>query len=1015
MNHPRQILRRLIQCSAFSVQCSTFALAAPLDFNRDIRPILADNCFECHGPDEESRKADLRLDTRQGALNAEDGDPAILPGDPDVSPLYQRLITHDRDDVMPPPKSPRQPSQKQITLLRQWIAEGADYAEHWAFVAPEGHPAPTVSKPEWIRNDLDAFVLEHLDAEGLTPQPDAPPRVLARRLSLAITGLPALPEVQNKFAVAYATDPEKAITDHVDSLLASEAYGEHLAWIWMDAARYADTNGYQADGPRIMWPWRDWLIRSLNRNIPFDELTLQMLAGDELIPKPLQTWESADWIVDPHASELLTATGFLRNHRYDTGSGTIPAESKFENAADRMETVGTVWMGLTMQCCRCHNHKFDPIATREYYQMLSFFDKVPEVGSALKNASHPYIKTPTDEQLASLRELNQKVEKSTQAFRTVLKQVRPEQRQWETDLASAKHTTDTRVNRGLKHRYAEPALTFDGKTTIEESNKPVALCTGATEWTISFWFKAENMSEGAIFSSVEEPERYRPGIQADWLGDRVRVRHVCRWVNSYIEFESAANLKPGQWHHVSFRCDGRMQGLAYSAALDGDFDAMTCTQPVTNDSADGGGKAPLLLGGSPLMPGFKGALHDLRFYDRKITDPETQAIADPRSTTVIAAIPTADRTEAEERILRLAFFESDALPKRAHKICDQKIAAQAALKEALADVPTTMVMRDEGDHQTMILAGGGYDRPTEPVPSGTPAILPPLGKESPTRADLAQWLTRPDHPLTARVAVNRIWQLLWGRGFVDSPENFGTQCAAPMQQKVMDWLATEYVRLGWDTKAIIRLITTSRTYRQDSGADETPWTTDPQNRHFARGPRFRLPVHVVRDQALALSGRLDPWLGGPPVILTEVKGKDDKPMKLSYEVSDRRRTVYSFWKRNAPHPMLAVFDVADRNQCDVRVRRTNTPLQALVTLNEPSLADCARRLAQRARQIEGTDERRLKWLHQTCTARIPTPEQMQHLEGMLVNYTRTTHGNENQAWTALCNVLLKLDATLTLE
>jgi len=988
-----------------------------IDFNREVRPILAENCFECHGPDDESREADLRLDRLEEAIGT-----VIKRGNPDESLLVERLLSDDEHEVMPPPESKRRPTAKQIEILRKWIAQGAKYEKHWAFVAPKRPELPRVSDPSWPRNKIDAFVLAYLGSQSLQPRPDAEPRVLARRLSLALTGLPVLPERSDRFASAYASDPERAVSRYVDELLSSEAYGEHLAWMWLDAAPYADTNGYQGDGYRIMWPWRDWIVRNLNANLPFDKLTGQMLAGDLLVPEDQRDWRSSDWIADDWSSELLVATGFLRNHRYDTGSGTIPAESKFENAADRMETVGTVWMGLTLGCARCHSHKYDPIENLEYYELVGFFDNVPEVGSALKGASHPYIRTPTARQRADLKRLQDVSQKAEAALAIAGESIRQSQTAWETQLASEEGKRP-RVTRGLRFRYAEGPIRFDGQTSIVKSNKPIALCAGNKRWTISFLFRPESETNGAIFSSVEEPERYRPGIQADWIDGRVRVRHVCRWVNSYIEFESKEKLEPGKWYHVTFRCDGRMQGLAYSASLNGADDAMICTHPVTNDSAGNSGKAPLVLGGSPLLPGYVGSLHDLRFYDRSLEPAEVRSLADARTTVEIAGIPASKRTAAESDTMRLAFLESDDLPDELRQLQDNCHAAVAKLDEAVRSAPTTMVMKAARTPHTRIRRAGVFDSLGEKVGTDTPDFLLPLNVVAsrsepntlePNRLDLARWLTHPEHPLTARVAVNRIWQLLWGRGFVDSPENFGTQCAKPLHADLLDWLATEYLRLGWDTKALIKTIVTSRAYRQCSHAPDELWKQDPQNRQLARGPRFRLPVHSVRDQALLLSGRLDRTIGGPPVVLDEVLGKDGKSMRVPFEQSNRRRTLYTFWKRNSPHPMLAVFDVADRNQCEVRTMRTNTPLQALVTLNEAGFAACAEALGKRARAAANEESERLRWVWLACTGRVPDDEDMTLLRKTLSDY-RNISGDEGQAWTALCNVLLNLDATLTLE
>ncbi|MHC2065847.1 DUF1553 domain-containing protein [Bremerella sp. T1] len=990
---------------AVAVQC----LSDEIDFNRDVRPILADNCFECHGPDESSREADLRFDLPNDVLQS-----TISVGSPEESLLLKRLISTDEFEVMPPPDSKRRPTADQIEILRRWTHEGAKFETHWSFVPPKRPEVPAVSDPSWPRNEVDHFVHRHLAAEELTPSADADPHVLARRLSLTLTGLPVLPSEGNQFAVEYARDPDLAISRFVDGKLASSAYGEHLAWRWLDAARYADTNGYQGDGYRIMWPWRDWLVRNLNQNLPFDQMTKQMLAGDLLMPPQTQAWDSADWIEDRHANESLVATGFLRNHRYDTGSATIPEESKFENATDRLETVGTVWMGLTLQCARCHTHKFDPIQNREYYQLLSFFDKVPEVGSALKEASHPYIHAPGDEHREELAKLQAAAAKSERLFSLACQDLGASQASWEATLFR-QDTPFVRVKRGLRHRFAESPIQFDGSRSIEKSNDPISLCAGDKHWTISFWFQPEADVDGAIFSSVEEPERYRPGIQADYVEGSIRVRHVCRWLNSYIEFRSTEKLNVGQWYHVTFSCDGRMQGLAYQAALNGSRESMICTHSVTNDSAEKSGKAPLVLGGSPLMDGFQGKLHDLRFYDRLLSKDEIRSLADRRSTSEIAQVPAASRTAAESATMQLAFLESVALPKEVQRLRDNTFASQAKLLEAIRSTPTVMVMKESRTEDTRIRLAGVYDSLGDAVHSGTPAFLPPMPEGTKDRLTLARWLTSPEHPLTARVAVNRIWQHLWGAGLVDSPENFGTQCPKPIHADLLDWLATEYIRSGWDTKALIKLIVTSRTFRQSSYASDQLWVADPENRHLARGPRYRLPVNIVRDQALMLSGRLNSTVGGPPVILDEVRGKDGKPMKVPFEQSNCRKTIYSFWKRNSPHPLLAVFDVADRNQCEVRTLRTNTPLQALVTLNEQGFVASAEAFGKRVRESGDTNAQQLAWAWQACTGRKATVKEIASLQASFSNYLKLTSGDEDLAWTALSNVLLNLDATLNLE
>ncbi|MEM1442143.1 MAG: DUF1549 domain-containing protein, partial [Verrucomicrobiota bacterium] len=769
----------------------TVASNAKIDFNREIRPILADNCYDCHGPDEHSRKADLRLDIASAAHEY-----AITPGNAEDSLLVELMLTHDEIDVMPPPESPRQPTQEQIEKLIQWIDEGAEYDEHWSFVEPVQREIPDVSDPERVRNEIDAFVLSVLDAKGKTPRRDAPPGILARRLSLVLTGLPVLPERLLEFEAAYEKNPDKAIEDWVDELLASTSFGEHLAWTWLDAARYADTNGYQGDGNRIMWPWRDWLIETLNDNMPYDEMTRRMLAGDLLIDTE---WDTADWIQDEKENELLLATGFLRNHRYDSGSGTIPEESKFENAVDRMETVGTVWMGMTMQCARCHTHKYDPIQQQEYFEMLSFFDNVPEFGSALRGASHPFIRTPLPDQRAQLDLLTSRIEETKKDLEEIVAVSTAKQTEWERSLIDGKTEEPRLVKRSLQHRYVPDGFLLDGKETLTKPNDPMTFVVGGKEWTISFWFRPDSEEDGAIFSSVEEPDRYRHGIQADWVDQKIRIRRVARWVNSYIEFESVEPLEVGQWYHVTLRSDGRIQGVGYEASINGDDEAMHCTHYVTNDSAGRPGKADLVLGGSPFLPGSKGELKDLRFYDRTLGGNEVAALAEPRPVAELAAVDPDKRSETEASILATVFAESDAFPEKAAELQKALFALEQQRKDILAEVPTTMVMKEADMGQTFVRPTGTYDTKSDYVSPGVPAFLPADPIESPDRLAFAEWLMQPDHPLTGRVAVNRLWQFLWGSGLVDAPENFGIQTPEPIHSELLDWLAVEYAYLGWDT------------------------------------------------------------------------------------------------------------------------------------------------------------------------------------------------------------------------
>lgn len=990
-------------------------LADAPDFGRDIRPILANNCFECHGPDESSREAELRLDTAGDAWASG----VIVAGKPDESVLIKRLISYDPDEVMPPPHATRKLTPHQVGLLRQWIEAGATYDEHWAYASVERPLTPEVSDPEWCRTPIDNFVLAKLDSVGLVPQIEADPETLVRRLSLALNGLPPTVEEVDAFVELYQVDRNLAVSKWVDELLEREQYGEHFAWGWMDAARYADTNGYQADGERVMWRWRDWLIASLNTGKPYDQMTREMLAGDLLLPESNQGWQTGDVIRDPQSLDLLMATGFLRNHRYDTGSGTIPDESRFENAADRLESFSTIWLGMTMQCARCHDHKFDPIPARDYYSLMAFFDKIPEWGMAIRKASHPFIYAPTDDQRLQLARLDEMVAASQQALTAKEETIAAEQKRWEDALSavdedrSLPHDPE-RIARGLKHQFfIEQPIILDGSTTADLGQAANKLITGDSRWTVSFWFKATNANDATLISNVNKPEGTYVGLLADIAGGRLRMRHVCRWVNSYVEFISTDPVQVGQWQHVVFSSDGRRQGVAYRATLNGVAESMRLVEGSTGDNIKDPLKAKLIVGGGPFLPNFVGTIADLRFYDRELSPAESAFLAERRSLSEIAAVPLEGRSAEESTFLRLHFLEQ-ASPQELGTLAAEHQLAIEQRNAFVRTLPTVMVMQEGNAKQTHVHTKGAYDQLAEPVTAMTPTILPRPNSEKPDRIALADWLMRPDHPLTARVAVNRLWQQVWGRGFIDSPENFGTQCAQPDHHELLDWLATEYIRLQWDTKAILKLIVTSAAYRQRSAAEPMQWKDDPENRLLARGPRFRLPIGVVRDSSLAIAGLLQRDVGGTTVLLEPLLNQDKKEVKLSFPISTTRRTLYSFWKRNAPHSMLAVFDVADRNQCDVRVRRTNTPLQALVTLNEPGQIACARAFAKRIMEHDREDDSRLNWAFRTATARTPGDAQLKQLRESLSN-CRAIAETEADAWTAVANVMLNLDQTLTLE
>ncbi len=797
---------------------SVLAQSPPIDFSRQIRPLLSDHCFQCHGPDAKAREAELRLDERTGALRAEK--PVIVPGQSTESELWKRIVADEADVVMPPPATGRKLTADQKQLLRRWIDEGAVWGTHWAFSAPKVPAQPDVQHAAWPLQAIDAFVLNRLEREGLSPAAETSRKTLLRRVTLDLIGLPPTPEEAAQFQTDESPD---AYERSVDRLLASPRFGERMVWDWLDAARYADTNGYQGDPTRSMWYWRDWAIVALNQNMPFDQFTVEQLSGD-LLPQPTQ-------------SQLL-ATGFHRNHMINGEGGRIAEESRVDYVQDRVETTGTVWLGLTLNCCRCHDHKFDPVSQREYYQLAAFFNSIDETGAGREagGLSNPVLVMSTPEQERRLDELRQAERKATAEFER----------------------------------------------------------------------RKREMPEGVL-----------------------KILAI-----------AAADRSPEQ--------------------------------------------SQQLAGHSP-------------------------------------------EAEAE-------YKAAQAKPEAAKKRRDQ-------FEKGL---PRTMVMRERTQpRETFVLVRGAYDQKADKVTHGVPSVLPALPAEStPSRLELAKWLVASEHPLTARVTVNRWWQTLIGIGLVKTADDFGSQGELPSHPELLDWLACELRDRGWDGKRLLRLMVTSATYRQSSRLTPALVQRDPENRLLARGPRYRLPSWMIRDQALAIGGLLVEQTGGPPVNGYQPEGIWEEATfgKIKYEQARGaalyRRSLYQFWRRIVGPTVF--FDVASRQTCQVKVSQTNTPLHALVTLNDVTYVEAARGLAERAlNDAATTDGQRIEMMFRICTLRAPAPGELEILLRRL-NVLREDYGRdvdaaralitvgdslsnaklspvELAAYTSVATLLLNLDETITKE
>ena len=997
------------------------APAAPVDFSRDIQPILSENCYHCHGPDSKARKADLRLDRKEGMYRTKDDVTVVVPGKCDQSEIVERIFSTDPDDVMPTPKSNRKLTDTQKQLIKRWIEEGAKWGEHWAFVAPKRSAVPEIADLHFtIRNPIDAFIAARLQREGLVQSPEAAKEKLLRRVTLDLTGLPPTPKELDAFVADSSPDAYDKV---VDRLLASPRYGERMVWDWLDAARYADTNGYQGDPTRAMWYWRDWAINALNNNMPFDQFTIEQIAGD-LLPNP--------------TNDQLIATGFHRNHMINGEGGRIPEESRVEYVMDRTETTGTVWMGLTFNCCRCHDHKFDPLKQAEYYQLSAYFNSIEETGgNDAGGLANPVISFATPEQQKHVDELKA-AETHAKAERDDLeKKLRSEQQQWESSLLA--EAVDGKPHEVEWHQIVPDEAVSDQGTTLTVLPDGAVLASGKSPAKDDYIITAKTkFGVPTAFKLVAEPDdsfiNKGPG-RAD-NGNFVLT-----------ELTVMGEGRPVDLGAVS--ADFEQGGLPGKNAFDGDQKTGWAVMPSFGKphTLIFEARSPIGYGSSEILFSFRlsfqfGRQHTLGRFKLYATM-DNPALLRPMPGNIRSLLSKASsaRTEAEQRELTKYYLDTNATLATATQKADSAKKAREAGERAL---PRTMVMRDRPKpRDTFILIKGGYDNPSTKVSAGVPAFLPALPPNAPpNRLALAQWLVSPDHPLTARVTINRMWQTFFGTGLVKTAEDFGVQGEQPSHPELMDWLAREFIESKWDVKHMVRLIVTSATYRQSSKVQPGMAERDPDNRLLARGSRFRLPSWMIRDQALAVSGLLVEKVGGPPVKGYQPAGvwEDATFGQIKYQQDHGealyRRSLYIFWRRIVGPTLF--FDVATRQNCTVKTARTNTPLHALVTLNDVTYTEAARALATRMiHECGGDDASRLALGFMLCTSRPPTAREAAVLAESLNRFRREYKADpdaakklisageskppadiepvELAAHTALASLLLNLDETLTKE
>jgi hypothetical protein len=1033
------------------------APARQIVFNRDIRPILADKCWSCHGPDAPAKKIKLRLDS-EDAVTADlgRGRRAIVPGNPEQSQLVRRITSGDEMTRMPPVDSGRKLTQTEIDLLVEWVRQGAQWQRHWSFITPIRPLLPRVKYKEWPKNAIDRFVLERLEREGIEPSPEADRAALIRRVSLDLTGLPPTRREVEDFLNDKSRNAYEKV---VDRLLASPRYGERMAFSWLDAARYADTNGYQVDGDRSAWRWRDWVIEAFNQNKPFDQFVVEQLAGDLL----------------PNATlDQKIATAFNRNHRINAEGGVVPEEYRVEYVVDRVDTTSTVFMGLTLGCARCHNHKYDPFTQKEYYQLTAYFNSIDEDGHSFDQGnSPPVMAAPTKEQQRRLRQFIQEIAQAESHYSVLAEKSARTQRRWEKSLLAsnnanqqwfpddkliarlpldaqnapvfkksdrAYHDQDDRrkdeperkFEIGFKEgspRYVESptgqGVAFDGKLYFDAGIRADFRYKSISKdyrerFTIATWVYPESEQSGSIITKVSdgpaEVENNVPraeGYGLYFINGKIHFNMVFRWGEDTLRVETEEPLPPRQWRHIAVVFDGLKSWEDRLRIFVDGREAKLKFNQRNFFMLSGGTRNTLKIGagGGPQFR-FRGALDEVRIYSRALDPNEIATLACADSLEKIAAIPAADRARAQSLKIHGAFL-AQAAPDALKQARDTLVELKRQKQSFEDDLPTLMVMEETPQPRpTSLLKRGAYDAPGEKVERGAPATLPPLrpgGREESAgiapmsnRLDFARWLVSAEHPLTSRVAVNRFWQMLFGAGLVRTTEDFGTQGELPSHPELLDWLAVEFrdgatgrrgdkannpQSNGWNVKSLLKTMVMSATYRQSSKITPQSQQHDPDNRLLARGPRFRLPAEMIRDQALFVSGLLVEKLGGPSVKPYQPDGlyKDMAFSGLTGYDRDKgeglwRRSLYTFWKRTVLSPTMRVFDASAREYCTVRDTRTNTPLQSLNLMNDVTYVEAARLLAQRMlREGGATPQARVAWAFLVAASRRPSERELQVL------------------------------------
>lgn len=996
--------------------CASLSLAADrVDYDRQVLPILSDNCYKCHGPDEGARKAHLRLDTKEGAFSVKDGKAILVAGKTDRSELIRRISSTDPDVHMPPATSHRKLTAAQIDLIRNWVDQGAKWATHWAFVSPSRPKVPAVSDP-WCRNDIDRFVLADLKQAGLVPSKEATRERLIRRVSFDLTGLPPTPKELSDFVNDQSPNAYEKV---IDRLLASPRYGERMAVIWLDLARFADTHGYQSDRYRAMWPYRDWVIKAFNSNQPYDQFVTWQLAGD-LLPNATK--------------EQRLATAFNRLHMQNEEGGIVEEEFRVANNVDRVDTFGTAFLGLTFECTRCHDHKFDPLTQKDFYSLFAFFQNVDEPGQT------PYftepISTPTlllsdDATDRKLAELQAKIAERDKQLELVRKGDAEGFDKWLSSKGELpkpsglvgdfdfEQITDGKIANAADPK--KPGIASENPVLVDGKFGKSARLSGENgfhfpgighfnrtdPFTLSLWLKTPSHEPRmtVLHHSKAPVDAASRGYELLLENGRVAFGLHHMWPGNSLKLVTKQAVPIDQWTHVAVTYDGSSKAAGIQIYLDGRAAAVEVIRDnLYKDITYGGGGEPdLTIGYRFRDNGFKnGQVDDFRVYDRALTSLEAADLAGRDDLLLDWKTPADALAPAQRAELGDYFFANVSEPAR--KLAGELHDLRKQLNAATEPIPEVMVMQELPRLKPCyILKRGAYDAHGDEVSAATPAILPAMTAPEPrNRLGLAEWLFDKNNPLTARVAVNRLWQQMFGQGIVVSSDNFGSQGSPPTHPELLDWLACDFRDPStgsgqgpstgpgqvWDVKRVLKQIAMSATYRQSSRADEDLLNKDPDNKLFARGPARRLTAEMLRDQALFDSGLLVEKLGGPSVKPYQPPGVWEVAMgHPNYDQGHgddlHRRSLYTFWKRSVPPPAMMAFDATDRNYCLVHRQSTSTPLQALALLNDVQITEAARFISQRTIREGGerTDDR-IRWMFRLITDRSPSDAEMAVLEQM---------------------------------